>query len=360
MPDQIRTLNSDTVCLISLKSFTSLNSFYNISSDYKNNTLIIRSTYINKSTGEKGVTDTPFTIPDGYYNVKSLVLEMNKQLSEKNTVNGFVNTFGGTDPINLPAFFWVQYENLSVNVFNSILSQSGVTQYTNTHEYISYSLLNTIETNNLLQLLGFQFRTQNINSFQQECTVYTIPTYLSNNTVTYQCVTNYSPTFSTINNIFNVEALYYIDFAEVSNIYINVENTVSQHRASFNSLRQTDFILSLPITTGYDGLIAYADTGQTVYSYNQNIALNNLHITLVDQLGRPLNFRGAPWNMQLLFEFKNNADNQPGNANDMNMVRVPHFNQNAVARPYGSRDRDLLYPAHPSIKPTGKRNIGDV
>ncbi len=360
MPDQIRTLNSDTVCLISLKSFTSLNSFYNVSNDYGNNSLIIRTNYINKSTNQRGVLDTPFTIPDGYYNVRTLVLEMNKQLSEKNTVNGFVNTFGGTDPINQPAFYWTQFENISVNVFTAILAQSGVTQYNNPHEYVSYTLVNNSATNGLLQMLGFQFRTQNSTTYQPECTVNMIPTYDANSNCTYTCISNYSPTFTNISNVFNIEALYYIDFAEVSNIYINVENTVSQHRAAYNGLRQTDFILSLPVTTGYDGLIAYADTGQTVYSYNQNLALNNLHITLVDQLGRPLNFRGSPWNMQLLFEFKNNADNQPGNANDMNMVRVPHFNQNAVARPFGSTDRDLLFPMHPSIKPTNKRGYADT
>jgi hypothetical protein len=129
---------------------------------------------------------------------------------------------------------------------------------------------------------------------------------------------------------------------EVTDLYVSFENTVSQNRASFNSLGQSDFLLCIANQNSYPNWNYYVDTGSTVSSYTVNLSISNLRIVIVDQLGRSVDFRGCPWTLQIYIEFGEDVD-AVGNAADNDVHSVIPFNELSVAQPL-YRNTDRLFP----------------
>jgi hypothetical protein len=210
-----------------------------------------------------------------------------------------------------------------------------------------YGLIVDESTLGLLKNMGFQYKTvQNVPQIapvvnpQVNYTLVSTNNYLS----TYSLMSSYS-TGVTTGDTFSLPALYYLDLIEVSTIYLALDNTVSQHRVSYDGLRTSDFLLGITVNAAFDNLILYEDTGQRVMSYNSTLNLTVLHIKMYDQLGREIDFRGVPWTCQFLFEFPINTDSLGnGNAADLNMSSIRPLDRSHVARGYGSQDRDLLFP----------------
>ena len=349
LPDEIRTPSSNAVALISLKSFNTVNSFWNITNAFQNNTLVVLVNYYNTVSKSNGSYTTTIVVPDGYYDVNSLLLYLNTQMAAINTTSLMntlsANVFGGTNATTQPAFTWTQYGNIVTNVYSATLNQS-TTSTTNTVQYLNFMLVNNSASEGLLQTMGFIYKTTQPTSSQS---IPMVTCQASYNDTASTCTYTFNSTYNTISSsttgVYGFPCLYYLDLLEVTNLFIVVDNTISQHRNSYSGLRQTDFILGIPVSVPFGSTLTYVDTGVKVLSYNTNLSLTTLHITIYDQLGRAVNFRGTPWSCQILFEFSENDDNtQRGNANEMNMSHIPPVNPSNLARPYESSDRDLLYP----------------
>jgi hypothetical protein len=140
-------------------------------------------------------------------------------------------------------------------------------------------------------------------------------------------------------------AEYFYDMLEITNLIFSIDNTVSQHRASYDEMRQTDLILSVPIFNAFGDTVTYFDTGQRVATYNVNLNLTSLNVKIRDQQGRLVDFRGSPWTAQVLLQFYDNSDSTNENAGDLNAHKAnfPNFDKLQTALPY-SFQNDVLFP----------------
>jgi hypothetical protein len=322
--------------------------------------------YLNTTTSVITTNSQTFTVPDGFYNAATLATVLNSLFLAAN-INSLATTqlactFGG-NTVDLTGITYVYQQNYSFNLYSSVLNQDinlGLLQYQR------LELVIDSDTSGLLKALGVIYQTiQDV--YQQSLIINCIANYGSfgiQDLVYYTFMTNYNNTFAvTMDNTIPTATIevftnYYLDLVQITNLFIILDNSISQHRNSYDGLKQSDYILGIPVNSAFDQVIIYNDTGQTVKSYNTNLHLTTIHLQIKDQLGRFVDFRGTPWNMQILFEFYDNIDGTAmGNAAEMTMQKIPNFNVNAVARPYGTVNSDLLFP-DPTTLGLGKKRKG--
>jgi hypothetical protein len=323
------------------------------------------------------------TVDDGYYTLSQLITFLNSaiqtQTASINTSLGESNVygFGGTVASTNPTVYYVGFSANDTSNFSAQQPLAALRQsvgvLANTHVYNSFELLVDDDTIGLLSNLGFLYNnlnqpTNNI-TIKMNCVVDPNEDNTSSTNYIIQC--NYSSSSSnslsvnasSLSGITTAQlvASYAYDMLEVTSLIISMENTISQHRASYDNMRQTDFMLSIPVYNSFGDFITYFDTGEKVASYNVNLNLTSINITIRDQQGRLVDFRGMPWVAQILLQFYDNSDTTKVNAGDLNVHqgKFPNFDQLQTVLPY-SFNRDPLFPAQSdsylSVSSTVKRS----
>jgi hypothetical protein len=335
LPDKIESTSQSAMCLLSVKSFNCKNSFYNISSNLENTILKCKVTYRNNITQITSSYITTLTLPNGYYNIISLVDTLNSLVVQQVALVTDFNIFFGNGSAQYPSFGYDENFNIFIYQYNDLLSQAVPIQ-TNEYAYISFILINDTETIGLLKLLGFLPNfVKNFNSTDQISLF--CQAYNSLGETNYNLYSNYNTSNTvTTTTYITIPATYLADLQSIQMLYICVDNVISQHRNSYDNLRQTDFLLGVPLNVGYNSTFTYVDTGMIIQAYNVNLNLTTLKIKIYDQLGRLVDFRGTTWNMQIVIQFVDNSD-------ALYKIKNPSFNRLKTQEPL-SFMRDSLDP----------------
>jgi hypothetical protein len=317
-----------------------------------NNICKVKSTWYDNTTTTKVEQSytVSITIPDGYYSIQTLLPVINILFSTAtfpDTVNKYY--FGSADNVSYPGLYVdTLYKNTTVGQYASLLTQA-YTLALNTHVITSYSIVVDSTTIKLLKMLGFVQNNVNILSSNLpilKCTgvtsgTTTIYTLLSSNDwISYTRLIStghYSNTYFT--------AYFSYDMNYITSLYLSLANTLAQNKSTYSNLTATDFMYRIPIQVSYGGTINWQATLEQ-QAYVPDIKLNGIHITIVDQYGGDVDFRGMNWDMDIGIKFGVNYDAENrGGATDLNLPEVGNrrFNGNGIIQTL-AENQDHLYP----------------
>jgi hypothetical protein len=220
--------------------------------------------------------------------------------------------------------------------------------------YTNFTVVSDSNSYSLLQLLGFNFKSEAnyINpALLYHCSGFN---YSENNSTPYVFTTSYNNSLvlatvsvagegNPLSQSTEVTANFCANLNEITDLNISLGNTISQNRNTYNNLSQSDFLLTVPVSNGFGNNNYFLDNGITVESYNVNLNLSSINIQIYDQIGRLVNFRGVPWTLLLYIRYVENEE--VGNAADLTMqnMKLSGFDTLAVKQPY-SRNHDTLRP----------------
>jgi hypothetical protein len=286
-------------------NFRCLNSWYNISSNLNNDTLKFKATYKDATTGAVSTTITTVTIPDGNYDIITLINYLNSGIPQYDADNNLL-TFGSTDTENYPA---VSYDTVTskfiFHQYSALLTQTSPSA-TNTHLYLSFSLECDSDTIGLLKMLGFINNNDKIttgNSFMLQASVQHGDTSVYTLNASSYFDLDGSNALLISDYIFNLEAITMLN--------ICYSEDVAQNMSSYDDLRYDDRLYSVPISEPFGGTTIYqCDYPSFVHVADPTIS--SITISIRDQIGNLIDFNGSNWDLQLGFEWGFN-DTKPGN-----------------------------------------------
>lgn len=349
MSETLSPRNASAVGLISLLGFRCKNVFYNISQEIGNNLFKLSTIFYDNTNltsfplPTTTITNT-FTVPDGYYDIDKLLLLMNTEFV--NVTNGIYTTFAST--INFPAYYYGDgFSNLLFAVYPQIYSQTTALV---DNSFVLQSIEIVVDSTTLpfLKLLGYAQNTlKQTNSIS---TIASFSAYADSNDGTSYTFSgsNFTTDSILVNNILVPNYSFFLtnfyDMQYVTSIFVSLENTVSQNRATFDNLSQTDFLfrISIPSTFGSD--VNFLATLEQK-SYVTNINLNNIRITIKDVNGNSVDFRGTNWECDIGIKFGMNEEGDNKQAVDLNIQNSQRalFEPQSVLNTVG-KQQDVLFP----------------
>jgi hypothetical protein len=302
LPDSISTPSEEEIALVSFQSFTFMNALNNITPI--NDTLKVTAVY-NVYGIQKSVTSV-ITIPNGYYNLQQLTYLLNVNIPQVDSA-GNVLSFGSSTYVNNAFTQPALSSPVLVNGFllcqyPALLVQSATSKVTNSHEYVSFTFVVDSSTYGLMSMIGFVPHSTNpqITSGQQT-TLLCTPVYTSSGcTYTFSYGnTNWVTTNSTVSTL-TLPYIYNLIYTDT--LYVELGNTGAQFRAPYGNLSTSNLLISVPILSSFQSL-NYYEAKIFMPKFVPNLNLATLPVTIRDQYGTLVDFRGNNWKMNIFFTF---------------------------------------------------------
>lgn len=350
MPDTLTVSTEQQFGLVSLLSFQGWNTISNITDAKKNNVLKITTTWYDRSRStDPSISRQSFTwtitLEDGYYTMPALVAALNAYTDGYPT-DGYVYRFGVAASTLTPGFLIAtEYSKFASVQYPAILA-SATAFANNTHVYESFELTVDSSTIGLLKVLGYQLDcVQPISRLVTKIICNGKPS--NTNGTEYVLTDTIDGATNVVDGVDYMIAPNYYNVNTTDMLYISLENSLSQNRATFTSLGRTDFMARIPVNAAFGSQIIWQATIDYP-SYQANLNLSELYITICDEYGVNVDFNGSPWGMDIKIDWAYNADIPDGNANELTMHLLPSstFDANRVAANLGSQ-YDRLFPRKP-------------
>jgi len=311
--EPITVPDSNVACLLSIQHFTFYNSFANISAG--NNKLKVLSTFYESGTFVGDITEV--SIPVGHYDINGLLAYLNTDGVCNRIESTYYYGLGVNGDTAYPPFAISDSDALKLVIQPPTAGTTGVlSSMAAAHEYSGFYLIVDSDTEGAMETLGFY--NKNDNNFLTNVKNVKV------GTITYKCAgfdvynggvaTDYSFTSpwaapstllttsrTSINNLF---------LAGPMSLALNIENIYANTRNSFENLSRGNTVAIAPVVVAYGYKQVYQPPVLNQIKVT-GLEINTLRITILDTgTGKPVNFQGSQWEMNIRFEFvaiENNA-----------------------------------------------------
>jgi len=312
MTEQIKVPSPNHAAIITLKSFTFFNSFYNIVNG--KNTLKILSTWTNNGVIEEYL-DT-LVVPPGTYTISSLLDLMNENANfvDNGILYGLGNPQDVPNAIDYEDAFTqtADYTRLILNCASIAYLNSNPDAYDSSHSYTGFYLVIDDSTKGFMRQLGLIDYNYSGNANNQRILSNSIQSQYVGigfdiiwNGATYEY---FNPTES---YIVSPDAL---DISGINQLGIHLQSGSSNSRNSYQNLSIGDCIASVPVT-GSAGYKTTYEPPNLFRAIVTNFQTNNFNIIVRDTgTGQPVDFHGVHWDISLVIEMKEIENASKGGA----------------------------------------------
>lgn len=312
MTEQIKVPSPNHAAIITLKSFTFFNSFYNIVNG--KNTLKVLSTWTNNGSKEEYLLT--LVVPPGTYTITSLLDYINSNI---NSLSGGI-LYGLGNPADVPnsiaetlAFTQTaDSTRLILNCAEIAYLNSNPAAYDVTHSYTGFYLLVDDATKGFMRQLGLIDYNYSGNANNQRI----ISNSVSGSLVGIGFDLNWTgATYAYFNpqvgSIISPDAL---DISGINQLGIHLQSGSSNSRNSYQNLSIGDCIASVPVT-GSAGYKTTYEPPNLFRAIVTNFQTNNFNIIVRDTgTGAPVDFHGVHWDISLVIEMKEIENASKGGA----------------------------------------------
>lgn len=336
---------------ISLAKFQTFNTFSSISALQGNNKVIVRTYFVNAVTGVSTFYDILLTIPDGHYDINTLLAYLNANGNSQKTI-----TFSGTPPWTTYGATSILYLGFGFNGQNNdalttpivgylpnddnskVVLQPNVTQTGNAY-FKTYSTGNSIANDPYVYSGVYLIDNEETNGFMN--TVGFSSKFIQTPLIAPD-TQGFGYAFAT-NSLPSVQPLLtgplVINLSGPWMIYMCIDSLSNNSRCNNASMDQLNIVDSIPIDNYYGSFINYNQTFDN-YQLLDDLNTSSFRVNFIDQNNKPVDFRGGQWCAVLHLVTKTNARDeiQVPNALPIPAVNAPRQVTNATKTDGGAQN----------------------